>query len=198
MTQGLNLILPLPQNGSYWTRQHCSLRVYILDKLTYIMTWLTRVFIALLVLVIVQIGYYYPQLPGTVASHFDGLGAANAWSGKNGFFGLYLAIVLMLVGVFVLVPAWSEKRANFGLKIPHAEHWLAPGRIAETRRFFRRQMMLMGIAHLLLAIYVTQLAIVANFDEQPRLHDSIYWALGLYFLVLIAWLFHFFLHFRNP
>lgn len=198
MKQGLSLIPPVSPNRSHWTQQHCSLRVDIPDKLSYIMTWLTRFFIALVVLTIVQVGYYYPQLPVTVASHFDGLGAANAWSGKNGFFGLYLAIVLMLVVVFVVAPAWSEKRANFGLKIPHAEHWLAPGRIAGTRRFFRRQMMLMGIAHLLLAIYVTQLAIVANFSEQPRLHDSIYWALGLYFLVLVAWLIHFFLHFRIP
>ena len=162
------------------------------------MTWLTRVFFALVVLAIIQVAYYYPQMPVTVASHFDGLGAPNAWSGKTGFFGLYLAIVLMLVGVFVWVPAWSEKRANFGLKIPHAEHWLAPGRIAETRQFFRRQMMLMGVVHLVLAIYVTQLAIVANFSEQPRIHGSIYWALGLYFLLLVAWLVHFFLNFRNP
>ena len=162
------------------------------------MTWLMRVFFALVMLAVIQVAYYYPQMPVIVASHFDGLGAPNAWSGKNGFFGLYLAIVLMLVGVFVWVPAWSEKRADFGLKIPHAEHWLAPERAEETRRFFRRQMILMGIVHLLLALYVTQLAIVANFSEQPRLHDSIYWALGLYFLILIAWLVHFFMHFRNP
>jgi len=162
------------------------------------MTWLTRVFFALVMLAIIQVAYYYPQLPITVASHFDGLGAANAWSGKKGFFALYLAIVLMLVVVFVWVPAWSGNRANFGLKIPHAEHWLASERKAETRRFFRRQMVLMGIAHLLLALYVTQLAILANFNEQPRIHDSIYWALGLYFLILIAWLIHFFVHFRNP
>ena len=161
------------------------------------MTWLTRIFFALVMLAIIQVAYYYPQMPVIVASHFDGLGAPDAWSSKTGFFALYLAMVLMVVGVFVWIPVWSEKRANFGLKLPHAEHWLAPERITETRQFFRRQMMLMGIAHLLLAIYVMQLAVVANFNEQPRLHESIYWALGLYFLVVIAWLAHFFLHFRK-
>ena len=190
--------LDRPANRSHWTQHLCSLRVDVFGNLTLIMTWLTRCFFALVVLAVIQVGYYYPQMPLTVASHFDGLGAANAWSGKNGFFGLYLAIVFMLVAVFVMVPAWSEKRANFGFNIPRTDHWLAPERIAKTREFFRRQMMLMGIVHLSLAIYVSQLVIVANLKEQPRLHDSIYWALGLYFLILISWLIHFLLHFRNP
>ena len=162
------------------------------------MIWYTRIFFALVALAIIQVAYYYPQMPDTVASHFDGLGAPNAWSSKEGFFGLYLIILLMLVAIFVFVPGWSEKRPGFGMKIPHPDHWLAPERIESTRQFFRRQMLLMGIVHLSLAIIVIQLAILANFDQQPRLHDSIIWALGFYFVFLVAWLIHFFLHFRKP
>lgn len=162
------------------------------------MIWFTRIFFALVALAIIQVVYYYPQMPETVASHFDGLGAPNAWSSKQGFFGLYAVILLMLVAVFVFVPGWSEKRAGFGMKIPHRDHWLAPERIEATRRFFRRQMLLMGILHLSLAIVVIQLAILANFDQQLRLHGSIYWVLGFYFVFLIAWLIHFFLHFKKP
>jgi uncharacterized membrane protein YhdT len=40
--------------------------------------------------------------------------------------------------------------------------------------------------------------VLANFDQQPRLHSSIGWALALYFVFLIAWLIHYFLHFRKP
>jgi len=162
------------------------------------MIWLKRSFLALIALAIVQIIYYYPQMPEVVASHFDGLGAPNAWSSKQGFFGLYAAILLMLVGIFIFIPNWSEKRASFGMKIPHREHWLAPERIEETKLFFRRQMMIMGVMHLSLAIFAIQLAILANFDQQPRLHPSIGWALALYFVFLIAWLIHFYLHFRKP
>ncbi len=162
------------------------------------MNWLRRIFLALVAAAIAQIIYYYPHMPEVVASHFDGLGAPNDWSSRNGFFGIYAAILLMLIGIFIFVPGWSEKRASFGMKIPHRDYWLAPERIEKTKLFFRRQMMIMGIVHLTLAIYAIQLAILANFDQQPRLHASIGWALGLYFVFLIGWLIHFYLHFRKP
>ena len=162
------------------------------------MIWLRRVFHGLVALVIIQIAYYYPQMPDIMASHFDGLGAPNDWSGKNFFFGLYLAIVLVLIAVFVFAPRWSVARTRFGMKIPNREFWLAPERVEQTREFLRRQMMIMGVVHLALAVFAIQLAILANFDQQPRLHSSIGWALALYFVFLIAWLVHFYLHFRKP
>ena len=161
------------------------------------MIWLKRLFYGLLVVAVVQIVYYYPQLPAVLASHFDGLGAPNDWSGRGGFFALYLGIVLMLVIIFEFVPAWSEKSSKFGMKIPNRDYWLAPERIEATRAFFRRQMYLMGIAHLALSIYAIQLTILANFSQQPRLHPSIGWALTIYFVFLSGWLLHFYLHFRK-
>jgi uncharacterized membrane protein len=161
------------------------------------MIWLRRIFLALIALAIVQIVYYYPQMPAVVASHFDGLGAPNDWSSKNGFFGLYAAILAMLVGIFVFVPGWSEKRGNFGMKIPNRDYWLAAERIAQTQAFFRRQMIIMGVVHVSLTIYAIQLAILANLTEQPRLHPSIGWVLAAYFVILLAWLIHFYLHFRR-
>jgi len=50
---------------------------------------------------------------------------------------------------------------------------------------------------MMLSIYTIQLAILANFELEPRLHPSIGWALGLYFVILSAWLTHFYLHFRK-
>lgn len=161
------------------------------------MIWFERIFYALVALAALQIVYYYPKMPEVVASHFDGLGAPNAWSGRNGFFGLYAAILAILVLIFIWAPKWSESRLKFGMKLPNPEYWLGPERIEQTKKFFRRQMLIMGVLHLGLAIYVMQLAIEANFMQEPRIHDSVYWALGFYFLVLIAWLIHFFLHFRR-
>ena len=43
-----------------------------------------------------------------------------------------------------------------------------------------------------------QLAILANFAAEPRLHPSIFWVLMTYFVFLGAWLLYFFLHFRIP
>ncbi len=161
------------------------------------MSWLRRIFYALVAVAVIQVIHYYPQMPDVVASHWDGLGAPNAWSSRGGFFALYLGIVLMLVVIFELVPVWSEKRSKFGMKIPNHDYWLAPQRIESTRAFFRRQMYLMGIAHLALSIYAIQLAILANFSDEPRLHPSIGWALLIYFVFLAGWLLHFFLHFKK-
>ena len=162
------------------------------------MTWIKRIFFALVGLAIIQIAYYYPQMPDVIASHFDGLGAANDWSSRNGFFGLYAAMLLMLVGIFIYAPRWSEKRARFGMKIPNRDYWLAAERIEQTRAFFRCQMIIMGVVHLSLVIFTMQLAIQANFEQSPRLHSSIGWALGLYFTILLIWLIHFYRHFRKP
>lgn len=161
------------------------------------MIWLRRAFYALVALAAIQVIYYYPQMPEVMASHFDGRGVPNDWAGRSGFFALYLGILLLLVIVFEFTPRWSEKRSRFGMKLPNADYWLSPERIDETRAFFRRQMYLMGSAHLGLTIYVVQLAIMANFEAQPRLHWSVGWALLLYFVVLCTWLIYFFLHFRK-
>lgn len=161
------------------------------------MSVLKLIFFGLIGLAMLQIAFYYPRMPDVVASHFDGLGTPNGWSGRLGFFGLYAAILLLLTGVFIYLPGWSEKRTSFGMRIPNREFWLEPEQIESTRLFFRRQMLIIGVAHLGLAIFTMQLAIVANFDQTPRLHHSIAWALGIYFLFLSGWLIHFFLHFRK-
>lgn len=160
------------------------------------MRWPRRTFYTLAAVALLQTGIYYPQMPAVMASHWDGLGAADAWSGRTGFFAGYLAIVAMVILVFELVPRFGLRGKR--MKIPHAEYWLAPERIAHTRTFFRRQMMLMGSVHLALAVFVMQLAILANFATEPRLHASIFWALAIYLLLVTAWLLHFYLYFRRP
>ena len=162
------------------------------------MSWLKGIFLTLTALVLLQIIVYYPRLPDVVASHFDGLGAPNGWSSKEAFFGLYLFIVLMLYTVFGWMPKWIENRPGNSMKIPNRDYWLSPERKAETWAFFRRQMMLMGNLHLLLAIFAIQLAILANFSSEPRMHPSIGWALAVYFVIFTVWLIYFFWHFKKP
>jgi uncharacterized membrane protein len=144
-----------------------------------------------------QVVYYYPQLPEVMASHFDGSGSANGWSSREVFIGIYLAMVVLVIGIFRLLPGWSLTHSRFSLKIPHREYWLAPARREQTHAFFRNHMAVMGVAHLLLAIITIELAIRANLGQHTRLHDGIYWALSLYFIFLGGWLIHFFMHFRK-
>ena len=50
--------------------------------------------IALLGLIAAQCGFYGPQMPSTMASHFDGHGEPNGWSSRAAFFGLGLILAL--------------------------------------------------------------------------------------------------------
>lgn len=162
------------------------------------MIWIRRVFFALVASAILQTLYYYPQMPDIVASHWDGLGAPNGWSSRNGFFGLYLGIVAMLVAAFVYLPRWSLNRGRKGLNLPNADYWLAPERIEQTRAIIQDQLLIMGVVHLALAVVVMQLAIQANFEPGASLDSSILWILILYFIILAVWLARFFLRFRKP
>jgi uncharacterized membrane protein len=154
-------------------------------------------FYGLVAIALLQSAFYYPQMPAVVASHFDGNGVANNWSSRNGFFGIYLAMIALLVGVFLWVPRYTAKGDKLRMNIPNRDYWLAPERRQQTQEFFQRQMMILGIAHLLLAIYSIQLAIIANLQQAGSLHGSIIWALGLYFVFLTVWLLHIFLKFRH-
>ena len=61
-------------------------------------------FFGLVAIALLQSAFYYPQLPQEMASHFDGAGVANDWSSRNVFFGIYLAMIVMLVVVFLWLP----------------------------------------------------------------------------------------------
>jgi len=162
------------------------------------MNFYRYLFYGLVGVALLQSFFYYPQLPPVVASHFDGAGTANGWSSRNVFFAVYLTMIAMLVGIFIWLPHWSGAVGKLRMNIPNREYWLTPQRQQQTMQFFRRQMMVLGIAHLLLAIYTMQLAILANLRQESGLHASMWWALGSYFLFLGLWLINFFLHFRKP
>ena len=154
-------------------------------------------FYALVAFALGQVLYYYPQLPEIVASHFDGRGTADGWSSRNLFFGIYLAMLALTTGVFILLPRRIGISGSFARNIPNREHWLAPGRIDRTRAFLRRQMLVMGVIHLLLAITTVQLVILANLGQRTQLNSAIFGALAAYFVCVSAWVIHFILHFRK-
>ena len=155
-------------------------------------------FYGLVAVALAQVFYYYPLLPQIVASHFDGRGAADGWSSRNFFFGLYLAMLALTTGVFMLLPSRIGASGSFAGKIPHRQYWLAPARIEQTRAFLRRQMLVMGIIHLLLAMITVQLVILANLGQQTQLNSIIFWVLAAYFVCVIAWLVNFFQNLRKP
>lgn len=154
-------------------------------------------FSALIILAIMQVIYYFPRMPETLASHFDGLGDPNGWSSKIVFFAIYAAVLLLTIFIFVVFPDKFIKSSGQGIKIANKEYWLAPERREATIKFYRSYFLLFGIANAMLAILTIQFVIHANFKQQPRLDSAIVWVLVLYFIFVIAWLIRFYTKFRR-
>lgn len=146
----------------------------------------------------VQLLYYHPSMPDTMASHFDGAGRPNGFQSRDSFFALSWAMLLLVVVLFAGLRLLFRRLPARMFNVPNREYWLAPERFDETVDFVACQMEWMGIATLLLLIVVMQGVFEANQSPEPRLEGAIWWVLGGYFLFTAVWLVRFLRRLRKP
>ncbi|MDH3215398.1 MAG: DUF1648 domain-containing protein [Candidatus Krumholzibacteria bacterium] len=156
-----------------------------------------KVFVALLVLSVVQTFLYYPQVPEVMASHFDGAGHPNGWMPKTAFFCLHLAMMAIMTLSFLFLPRSLNQFPIRTWSLPRKDYWLSPERREATQRFIQDQMLLFGIATLVLLIVIIQLAIEANLNPPPTLSSITKQFLVGYFVFTAAWLMRFFYRFAR-
>lgn len=154
--------------------------------------------IFLAALAVVQTFYYYPDLPNTVASHFDWKGKPNGWMTKPSFFTIYLLLMLILLVCFLPLSKLLNKFPNSQISLPNKDYWLAPERKNETLSSINESVSWFGVATMLLMVYTFQLAIEANLTTTPILSSNIKWALLLYFIAAAIWLIMLYIRFRRP
>ena len=98
--------------------------------------------------------WQHGRLPDRMAVHFDGSGTPDRWSGKWEMTIVMLAVTLLyflLFGLFsILLPKMPHQLWN----LPRKDYWRASERAAETRTFFGRDFLWMGIGMLLFMGYV--------------------------------------------
>jgi uncharacterized membrane protein len=136
----------------------------------------------LLAFAAVQIAYYYPQLPNTLASHFNGAGAPNSWQPKQGFFITYGFVMLLLVAVYLIVPRIIFMLPPELVNLPNKAYWLSPQRRGETHEFLVNHFAAFGAATLTLIIIVFQLAILANIPGNAPSMPPLIWVLLVAYL----------------
>jgi len=158
-----------------------------------------RLMNGLLVAVVLQFLYYYPQLPQTVASHFDAAGRPNGWSSKEAFFGLYAFMVALQVLIFRVLPPQLGRLPSRLFSLPNRDYWLAPERRQETLGYFTASMAWFGFASILFAVITIQLVIEANLAQAP-LNSAMMWVLLAAFLLFVfVWVARLLLRFaRKP
>jgi uncharacterized membrane protein len=138
------------------------------------------------------------RLPGLVASHFGGSGAANGFM-SHGFYvcfmlGFVIGLPVLMVGVTWLSIASPKARIN----LPNKDYWLAPERRAETIEFLRAGILWFGTLLVAFLCYAHWLVVLANEVQPARLANS--WFIGgliVFLATLFIWLKVFLGHFRQ-
>jgi uncharacterized membrane protein len=146
---------------------------------------------------IVQIGYYYPKLPPTVASHFDAAGRADGWMPKGSFVALN-AIVLASLLVVVLVLRLLIPRLPVALiNLPHKEYWLGPERNRQTYASVFGFLLCCFNATGLFLVAVFELAYLANLGHPDTMRWTIWPLLAVYLGFVFVWLIIFYRRFTK-
>jgi uncharacterized membrane protein len=93
----------------------------------------TRVLLLGLVVVsLFEAARQWNSAPSVVASHFDAAGRPNAWSSRDAFFGLQVAVTLGVAALFIGIPRLVRSTPARLINLPNKSFWLAPERREET------------------------------------------------------------------
>ena len=143
-----------------------------------------RYSITLLAVIAALAAWYYPSLPATLATHFNGAGAADGWMEKGSFYVLFGFLVVFLTGTFLGTAAAMRMLPDSMINLPNKQYWLAPERREASIATMRDAMMRMGEATLLLMGVLMVMTFEANLRPEPRLGAESWIVLVLYLAVI--------------
>lgn len=152
----------------------------------------------LIVVCLLMMAYYYPQVPQRMASHFAADGRANGWQSREAFFVLIILVSASSAVVCFLAPRQIAARANAKINLPNRDYWLAPERREETMRFISATMAWFGCGILFVLISGTFLALQANLAPEHRFNsEAMLVVLGGFLLGLLGLLVRLVRHFQK-
>lgn len=161
---------------------------------------LPKLIFALLVLyAAIHFSYYYPQLPGVVASHFNGRGAPNGWQTKSAFFGVFVGMTVLCVligfGLASIIGAIPIQLIN----LPHKRYWLAPEHREETLEWLKAYFGWFACGLYAVMIVAYDYAAQSNLhpDHPPGVARLVYALVG-FLAFAIVWLVRMFTRFGRP
>ncbi|HEY1422032.1 MAG TPA: DUF1648 domain-containing protein [Candidatus Acidoferrum sp.] len=160
---------------------------------------LPRILYAFLILVcLLMMAYYYPQMPERMASHFAADGRANGWQSRDVFFLLMLLVSSTSAIVGFLAPRQIAARSNTRINLPHRDYWLASERREQTMQFISATMAWFACGILFVLISGTFLALRANLGPEHRFNSEAMLAvLGGFLLGLLGLLVRLVRHFQK-
>ena len=134
---------------------------------------LPRMLYVFLVLVcLLMMGYYYPQMPQRMAAHFAADGSPNGWQPREAFF-LFMILVSASSAIVAFFAPWQiASKANARISLPNRDYWLAPERREATMQYIAATMGWFGCGLLFVLISGTYLALRANLAADHRFNSE--------------------------
>jgi uncharacterized membrane protein len=148
---------------------------------------------------IVEMLYFYAQLPDRMAIHFNASGSADGWGPKDHFFLTMETVFALLVVLFGALPLLLRRLPVSLINMPNKDYWLAPERREQTMGRLVSQLLFVGAMALLLMDGILYLCFYANFLEKPTMHPELLWGMIIGFVAInIIWTVSLIRSFRRP
>ena len=153
-----------------------------------------------LVIVIVAVAMpiiYYPQLPETVASHFNYKGEADGSMTKSSFIIIQFALTLFMAIMFGALAIFIPKMPMSLINMPNKDYWLNDENKEETRKLIQRFLLWFGSITLGFTTLIFQETLQVNLARSNKLNSN-FWIYFAAFMVLTSiFTIKFVLHFRK-
>jgi hypothetical protein len=154
-------------------------------------------FLVLLALGLIQVAVYYPQLPETLAVHFNWRGDPNGWSSRETFFFIEIGLLTLLTLVAIFAPIWSF-RPGMRFHLPNKEFWFAAERKAETIAWIESSYRKIFLSSMVLMLLVCEHVLRANLGAPVQIDSGLLrLALAVYFFLVFLLLVSLFRRFRK-
>jgi uncharacterized membrane protein len=138
-----------------------------------------------LIVLAMQLGFYYPDLPDKMAVHFDSSGKPDNWSGK-GTFLILMALAIIICNIWVPMTGWLMRKMPDNLiSIPNKHYWLANEKSKERLISITRDMMAMVMGGVnLIFIYAMKYTYDINMGNSPEFR-FLYIILPMVFVTIV-------------
>lgn len=146
------------------------------------------VYLFLVLVCLLMLGYYYPQMPVRVASHFAADGSPNGWMPRESFLLLTFIICASSAIVAFLAPWQIASRSDARINLPNKDYWLAPERRETTMTYIASTMGWFGCGLLFVLISASFLALRANLAPLHRFNSQAMFFVLATFLVFLIFL----------
>ncbi len=145
-----------------------------------------------------QLWYFYPRMPETMASHFNGPGIANGWMPRNKFVTFYFIILAVTAVVFNVLPSMLRYLPISMINLPNRKYWFSPERRAEAGRIMALHMYAAGNATFAFLVCAFYLVFRANLTPDGQLGGGLWVLLIVFLTFMVGWSIAFFRAFRLP